>query len=101
MKYIVIGPEREYTEIVCEFGGPTYQFHDSYLVDAANAREAAWAAFRRAKKNNDAWYKDLEYYEKHPLSKVKVERLPREDWNVADKYWPKELRVNEAYDAWD
>ena len=44
--YSVTSPGFDYTEIVCEYGGPTYTVHDWALVIAKNKREAKTIAVR-------------------------------------------------------
>lgn len=38
--YLVITPEYDYTEWVCEFGGPTYSECDAVEIEAENKRDA-------------------------------------------------------------
>lgn len=46
MRWSVVSPEFDYTEWVCEYGGPTYSIRDYAEVEANTAREAKWKAYR-------------------------------------------------------
>ena len=40
IRWYVVSPKFDYTEIVCEFGGPTYEISDVVEVEANTVREA-------------------------------------------------------------
>lgn len=71
--YSITGPERTYIEYIDEWVADKYPVYDWYLVEAPTKKDAAWAAWKRAKQNKDLWYTDHDT--EHPLTGIKVEEF--------------------------
>jgi hypothetical protein len=79
-RYVVTSPVYQYKEIVCEYGGPTYDVQDSFLVDAPNSTKAKWAALQMGKATpGSSWAEPGYCHDGHPLRGVTAVLAPDED----------------------
>lgn len=88
MMYVVLSPLISTVVPVCDDGtGPVEVGRDAYLVDAANAHDARWDAYRLAERRGDAWPALNRGDGLHPLHGCTVEPpLSPEDADPAA--WP-------------
>lgn len=68
--YGVTSPEYNEVEYIDHFIANITPVSDWYLVNALTAKEARWAAYRRAKENMDGWVINQDG---HPLRGLRVE----------------------------
>lgn len=89
--YEVVGPPRVYTEYIDHFVADRYPIYDYYIVEADTKKEAAWAAFKRAKENLDLWFTDLDI--DHPLKGIKISVFPADIPPAEDTWYDEALRT--------
>lgn len=68
--YLVTSPQYDYTEWVCEYGGPTYSVSDFCEVLARSKREARRLAIRHP--DMQAWVDLARSDNKNPLAGLQV-----------------------------
>lgn len=86
-RYIVVSPEVSEIIPILDYGmGPTETYHEVYLVDAANRKQAKWAAYNKSRKLRRKWWSDYGDGYQHPLKGVKVEDADGESVEGWDDY---------------
>lgn len=92
--YSVTSPTYDEVEYIDSWVASRIPVSDYYLVNALTSRDASWAAYYRAKSNNDGWYREIDG---HPLRGVKVEVMPPIPVLIYDERLEEYIETGEFY----